>query len=133
MSIRNALISLTTAVLCTLPLLAQADDLIINNNTDYDSASVINHGICSDKLGPVGVTHAREFNHVVPASVVRMACKFNMHQCQADVYISPNCAEGTKIATVMVDVDTGIIGRPVSDDPRFDIDGSGFSFTLTQK
>jgi hypothetical protein len=132
MSTRKWVVALAATLCCTATMFANANDLIINNRTDLDSASVINHGLCSDRLGEVGITRAHTENHVVPSSIIKIACTFGKHPCRADVYMSANCA-APKIATILFDIDTGIVGVPKSDDPRFILSGSGFSFTLEQK
>jgi hypothetical protein len=96
---------LITLGLATIAMTAQAADLTIVNNTNKDSTSIINSGMCSSYL-PGGVTKAGETN-TVPASIIRSACKKHETDCNADVYMSNNCS-GNKIATVNFDITVGV-------------------------
>ncbi len=132
MSIRKLMLALAISACCSATT-AFAHDLVINNKTNFDSASIINGGMCSSKLGSVGIARAHEENHVVPSTIINIACKFGKHPCRADVYMTTDCSpNGSPIATVLFDVDTGIQGTPASNDPRFVLTGSGFEFTLEQ-
>lgn len=133
MSFRKIMLAIAVTACCSAASIASAHDLVINNRTNYDSTSIINGGMCSSKLGSVGITRAHEENHVVPSTVINIACKFGKHPCRADVYMTADCQpNGAPIATVSFDVDTGIVGTPTSNDPRFVLTGSGFMFTLEQ-
>ena len=96
--------------LCSTPLLAQADALVTNNDTNFDSTCVINDGSCSTVLGQVGVTKAHEQHHVIDASTVWFACIANRRNCKADVYMTNHCNDNNEpsVATVVFDVSSGI-------------------------
>lgn len=118
-----------TTVVAILPFSAQAAGLTVVNNTDYDSTSVINHGPCSTILGEIGITRAHSTN-TVPESKVKFACLLNKHNCQADVYMTPNC-KGPVVAKITFDVDAGIKNIEMKS-ADFKISGSGFAATLDQ-
>lgn len=101
-----------------------ASDLTIVNDTNRDSTSIINHGLCSTILGDSGVTKAHSTN-VVAASTVKKACFFNKTNCQADVYMTNNCT-GPKVATVIFDISTGVKGQPDIFDTSYAINANGF-------
>jgi hypothetical protein len=103
-------------------------DLTIVNDTNHDSTSIINNGLCSTILGDSGVTKAHSTN-VVKADILKKACYFSQHNCQADVYMTNNCS-GTKIATVFFDIATGVKGYPDVFDKSYTITASGFGISL---
>lgn len=122
-------ISLILAGLSMVPFCAQASDLIISNNTDFTSTSVINHGLCSSFLKEAGIVKAHEQNHHVPESKVKLACTIFQSNCVADVYLTDNCT-GPVIATVTFDTSKGIVGEPLMRDPNYKVTGAGFVITL---
>lgn len=97
---------------------ALANDLVIQNNTNYYSSSVINGGMCSSNIpGGSGVT-APHSRNVVKDFIMRTACFQNSSNCQADVYMTNNCT-GQIIATVFYDVNNGIKSITVKDSSYF--------------
>lgn len=84
-----------------------AADLTIQNNTDNDSTSVINHGLCSTKvLGQDGITKART-TKVIKEFQLRLACMLSPENCKADVYMTNNCS-GDIITTITFSTKSGI-------------------------
>jgi hypothetical protein len=133
MSIKNTVFMVATAICATLPLQAQAADLVTRNDTDLDSTSIINNGACSTILGAIGTTHAHSTN-VVPGGKVKFACLANLHNCKADIYMTSNCNKSgaTPVATVYFDVDTGLkADKTETHDAKFVIGGSGFQTTIS--
>lgn len=92
----------------SLPVIAMATPLTIVNNTNQDSTSIINNGMCSNALGPSGITRAHQTN-VVPDVVLQNACFFTPENCRADIYMTNNCT-GPKVATAMFSLKRGITG-----------------------
>lgn len=133
MSIKNTVFMVATAICATLPLQAKAADLITHNLTDFDSTSIINNGACSTILGATGTTHAHSTN-VVPSAKVKFACLANIHNCKADIYMTPNCNKSgsAPVATVYFDVDTGLKSDKTQiHDTKFAISGTGFETTIS--
>ncbi len=122
--------SLILAGLSMVSFSAQANDLLISNNTDLPSTSVINHGLCSTILKDAGVVKPHEQNHIVPSDKVKWACTIFPSNCQADVYLTNNC-QGPLIASVTFDVNSGIKGIVVHA-ANYKVIGSGFNITLNQ-
>lgn len=131
MPIRKSIFAISAGLILTLPFQANAQSLVVNNRTDFDSTSIINNGICSNQLGEVGISRAHTDNNVVPESKLKFACKFNPKNCKADVYLTANCT-GSKVATVLFDLDTGIKSASVYDS-HYEITGSGYVITMSQK
>lgn len=118
-------------IIAALPFTANAaSGLTIDNQTDFDSTSVLNNGACSTILGAEGVTNAHT-KKTVSASKIRLACLGNWSNCKAVVYMSNNCT-GPVAATVYFDINTGIKSVQSQSD-KFEISGSGFTSTLKQK
>lgn len=115
------------AVLGTLPLMVNAADLTIVNNTNRDSTSIINGGACSTILGAHGITRAHSTN-VVPSSVVTFACLANRSNCKADVYMTANCT-GPVVATAYFDTKSGIKVVTLHDN-SYTVTGGGFQVTI---
>ncbi len=130
MSIRKSICVIAASIISILPFQVNAQNLIINNRTDFDSTSIINNGLCSSALGEVGISRAHTENNVVPESKLKFACKFNPKNCRADVYLTANCT-GSKVATVLFDLDQGIKGASVYDS-RYEISGTGYVITMSQ-
>lgn len=113
-----------------LPLLAQADNLHLVNNTDFDTTSRINNEKCSTSIpGGSGVTKAHSTNDVKEMFVV-IACKSNRENCVADVFLNGSCS-GTKIGTVVIDSKKYEFKTKTMDNPAYDIVPIGkFGFEL---
>ncbi|MBX3708911.1 MAG: hypothetical protein KIT56_10200 [Gammaproteobacteria bacterium] len=120
--------SFLAACMSSVPFIAQAS-LTIVNNTDQDSTSIINNGICSDSL-PGGVTKAHSPN-VISDVIIGLACLGHPSNCQADVYMTNNCnKEGAaKVATVLFDTKAGIKNISMNS-TTYKITGSGFNVQL---
>lgn len=103
-----------------------ASDLTIVNNTNNDSTSIINNGICSNTLSG-GVTKAHSTN-VVKKTVIGLACLGHASNCKADVYMTNNCS-GNKVASVVFDTGSGIKSITMNSN-NFHISGSGFRIQL---
>jgi len=134
MSLRKTGLLIVAAFIAASPFQAQAGDLVIINNTRFDSTSITNNGFCSATiLGEAGITRAGKTNVVADAKI-RKACLFNKHQCRAAVYMTANCS-GPKVADVMFDVDTGIqsVTMTDADSNPFIISGTGFTTILDEK
>lgn len=113
--------------LCSATALSYAaNGLTIVNNTDEDSTSIINDGMCSNKLTG-GVTKAHSTN-VVSGTIVSLACFGHASDCKAEVYMTNDCS-GDKIATVMFDTKTGIKSVAMNTN-QYQVSGSGFNIQL---
>lgn len=113
-----------------LPLSTYAGNLIVSNNTNQDSTSIINHGACSNTLpGGIGITHAHQTNSV-PETILKLACLTNTTNCQADVYMTSNCT-GPAIGTVTLNVSTGITGVYNIPGSGYVINGGGFNIQVS--
>ena len=90
----------------SLPLFAHAE-LVIKNNTKEFSTSRINDGYCSSEiLGDDGVTKPGDTKKVDNGRLF-FACRDNLEDCKADVYMTNNCT-GDLITTVIFSFWTGI-------------------------
>lgn len=96
---------LSLIVLLSIPMISFAD-LSITNNTNLDSTSIINRGLCSATLPTGGVTKAHTTNKISSFNL-GLACVRDARNCRADVYMTNNCTGGV-IATVILDTKTGI-------------------------
>lgn len=83
-----------------------AQSLTIVNNTNQDSTSKINGGLCSTVFGSDGVTKAHS-THVVSDKLVALACMGNSSNCKAEIYMTNNCS-GPVVGTAIFDTNTGI-------------------------
>ncbi|MBA3660554.1 MAG: hypothetical protein H0W64_02385 [Gammaproteobacteria bacterium] len=131
MSLKKTLLStLLIASLC-VPVFAHAGDLIIVNNTDKDSTSVINKGYCSTTImGKDGITKART-TKIVKDLQLRMACMKNLDNCKADVYMTNDCT-GPIAATVTLSVKTGIKQVGIAKDVPYKVTWTAFSIRVEQ-
>lgn len=112
--------------LCSVSVLAQAGGLTIVNNTDMDSTSIINDGMCSNTLSG-GVSKAHSTN-IVSSTVIGLACFGHSSDCKADVYMTNNCS-GDKVGTVIFDTKNGIKSVTMNTN-QYQITGSGFNIQL---
>jgi len=102
--------------------------LVLVNNTNLDSTSIINGGICSSSLpGGVGVTKAHSTNEISD-TIIRIACLGHASDCTADVYMSGNCS-GPKIATAVMDIKSGVKSVTMHSND-YKITASGFHIQL---
>ncbi len=137
-AIRSAVIC---AGLLAVPVLVNAGSaLTIVNNTNQPSTSVINGGACSSKIpipGLKGVTDPHSTN-VIAAPLVGLVCN-HKSPCFADVYMTDNCSNGGAnpvIATIVLDLNSGIQSVTMKDASSYSISYSGFTVTMdggTQK
>lgn len=129
------------AMLCVIAGLscnaAMADDLIVSNDSSFDSTTIINGGICSNMLGSDGLTKAGDLHHVIPEKMVNFACKYmgdnpDPTNCKADLYMTSNCgADGSKpVATVYMDITGYGIKSIQTYDPKFSIAGNGYTISI---
>jgi hypothetical protein len=126
--------SLVAMSMSSISMMAYAGDLHLINNTNFDSTSIINSGMCSSSLlGNNGITKAHGTNTVAD-SMVKMAClKISDPKglnCTADVYMNKNCS-GKKVATVVLDVSTGVKKVTVHSS-EYKITASGFNIQMDQ-
>jgi hypothetical protein len=91
-----------------------AQSLTIMNNTNQDSTSRINGGLCSTVFGSDGVTKAHS-THVVDSKLVALACMGNSSNCKAEIYMTNNCS-GSVVGTAIFDTNTGIKSIDVTSD-----------------
>lgn len=129
MSLKKTVLSSLLITGLTLPLFAQANDLTITNNTDQDSTSKINQGLCSkDILGPNGITY-KHSTRVIKNVQIKVACMAKPEDCKADVYMTNNCT-GSVITTIDFSVTKGIKGHtPVVNGYRLTVENP-FKVTL---
>jgi hypothetical protein len=124
---KMSIIALATSML--LPVVSSAgllgSGLKIQNNTNQDSTSIINNGLCSAKiLGPKdGVTKAHGHSDITPFQLA-LACIGHSNDCHADVYMTNNCT-GPIVGTVEFSTSTGIQSFNVLD-PKYQLQGTGF-------
>lgn len=118
-------ISLIT--LLSIPMISFAD-LTITNNTNLDSTSIINRGLCSATLPTGGVTKAHTTN-VISSFNLGLACVRDQRNCKADVYMTNNCT-GPIIATVILDTKTGIKSVEMKDE-NYTITADKFKVVLS--
>lgn len=105
MSVKKIILtSLVAMSMSSISMMAYAK-LSIMNNTDKDSTSILNDGMCSSML-PGGVTKAHSPNEV-DDKIIAMGCLMHETNCKADVYMTNNCT-GNKVATVFFDTKKGI-------------------------
>ncbi|MES2217012.1 MAG: hypothetical protein V4501_01235 [Pseudomonadota bacterium] len=111
-----------------LPVLAMATaTLVIHNNTDYPSTSIINGGICSSFLpAGIGITEPHSTNSV-PGVTVHSACWANRENCSAVIYLTQDCS-GASIGTVVLSTTSGV--KSISATGAYSITGNGFEVTL---
>lgn len=83
-----------------------AQSLTIVNNTNQDSTSRINGGLCSTVFGADGVTKAHS-THVVGDKIIALACVGNSSNCKAEIYMTNNCS-GPVVGTAVFDTNAGI-------------------------
>ena|SRR3990167_4486847 len=109
--------------------LAEAADLYITNSTKHDSTTK-SYGRCSNFLSD-GVTPSGAVNHKVPEWELKLACVGHTSDCSADVYMSDNCTDSTKIGTVRFDVTgKGLIGSELTN-KSYQVSGSGFNLSIS--
>jgi hypothetical protein len=80
--------------------------LTIINNSNFDSTSIVNNGICSNAMGEAGITRAHSSN-ILSHLILMIACGMNTADCKADVYMSDDCS-GPLVGTVILDINSGI-------------------------
>ncbi|MDR3478738.1 MAG: hypothetical protein P4M14_12005 [Gammaproteobacteria bacterium] len=126
-----------SASLLALPIAAHAD-LTIVNNTAENSTSIINDGICSAApvFGEFGVTKAKSTNQV-PQKTLNIACFFHPTNCKADIYMNPppapgqgDSCNGSPIATVVMNMNSGITSIKMSAGSPYKISANGFYLTI---
>lgn len=116
---------IVSASLIVLPLLANADDLKIANNTNYDLSFRINN-VCSNGFGIVPVHTIK----VIPEKDFNKECEYNPKSCFATVYSRTNCT-GKNIAEIGFDTSYGVsYVRGTTLDP-LSITASGFNLIFT--
>ena len=120
------------AISISIPALSFASpSLILNNNVNAPSTSLIN-GQCSDAiLGPLGTTPACAKNHEIKGLTIGTACFGNLKNCTARIYSAPKC-QGEYIADVVMDVNNGIKSITLNpNNPDFTLTGNKFNVTLS--
>lgn len=118
-------------IIAALPFTASAAGLTIDNQTDFDSTSVLNNGACSTILGSDGITKAHT-RKTVSESKIRLACIGHWSNCKAEVYMSNNCT-GPVVATAYFDTKTGLKKETIQNhSDKFVIDGEGFTAIIKQ-
>ena len=123
----NSLLAVSMSSVSVLAFAA----LTIVNNTNKDSTSIINDGICSNTLpGGVGVTKAKSTN-IINDTIIGIACWGHASDCKADVFMTTNCNSGgaSKIATVVMDTKKGIKSVTVNS-PDCKFTASGFTIRV---
>jgi len=110
---KKTLVTLCLGFSLSMPTFVFASNLVIINNTNHDSTSILNDGPCSTILGESGVTRAHKTNNVSDA-LLKKACiasrptrKGRPWICKADVYMTNNCS-GAMIGKATIDVNEGI-------------------------
>ena len=125
-SLKRTMLSSALGLLA-LPALAMADNLVIHNNTDFPSTSIINDGVCSNFLpGGIGITQPHSTN-TVPSVTVHSACWADRENCRATIYITNDCS-GPAIAKVVLSTKTGV--KSIEMIGSYSIIANGFDVTL---
>jgi hypothetical protein len=125
-SLKYSMLSSALSLL-VLPTFALADNLVIHNNTDFPSTSIINDGVCSNFLpGGVGITQPHSTN-TVPSVTVHSACWADRENCHATIYITTDCT-GPAIAKVVLSTKTGV--KSIEMLSNYSIVANGFEVTL---
>ena len=112
------------ASLAATPLLTNAGDLKISNNSKYDLSFEINH-VCANAFGviPTGtikVIREKDFNK---------ACEYMPKYCVTNVYSKANC-EGSPIAQIGFDTTYGVSYLSGSTSTPLTLSGNGFNLFL---
>ena len=119
----NVIQKFALAALLTMPLLGNAADLNISNETDFDLTFRINH-VCSDAFG-ISPMHDIK---IISEANLKNGCAANPSHCIATVYDHANCA-GKKLGDFNIDVDHGM-NATHSNAPVTPVDISGYGFNL---
>jgi hypothetical protein len=125
-SLKRTILSSALGLLA-MPALALANNLVIHNNTDFPSTTVINDGVCSNFLpGGVGITQPHSTN-TVPSVTVHSACWADRENCRATIYITNDCT-GPVIAKVVLSTKSGV--KSIEMLGSYSIIANGFEVTL---
>lgn len=126
-----------TALLLSAPFVAFAGiDLTINNQTNFDSASAVNGGLCSTKLPFKNNFTPRGQSNVISAISLSVACGRNRTSCSAVIYANKDCAQPADpngvgaIGTAVINLDTGVQRVDITD-KRFTETHDGTHVTLS--
>lgn len=119
MSISKKIINCIATTCLVTATTTYAGSLTINNNTDFDSTSKINDGLCSTVFGSDGVTKAHS-THIISDKLISLACVLNSSNCKATIFMTNDCS-GPIIANIILDTKTGI--------KNIDVLSSQFKFT----
>jgi len=129
---KSIITSLLAISVTSLPVLAQAGDLDVSNNTDeYSTTYILNPigKVCSSTaLGDDGITKPRQQNHIISEGKLNLACFADKTNCVAEVYMTNDCS-GDKVATVTFDTSTGVKSISMSSN-KYVISGSGFKLQM---
>lgn len=120
-----------TALLVTaLPTFAFAADIRVINETDIHGTAHFNSfiKICSSTLGDSGVLKPKQKDFYVKGSSIKTAC--GSKDCEAIVFASSNCDKSTKIATVVVNANSGIVNLNNLAKDRYNIKYSATEVTI---
>lgn len=102
--------------------LAFAVGLTIHNTTNEPSTCKTAKGCSSDLLGAVGVTPAHSSRPYSDAKI-RIACKDQLENCKADVYMSSNCT-GPVVASATFALHGGLLGPVVNNGSKYAVLGT---------
>ena len=113
--------------LIAIPLIANAGDLKITNDTNFDLSFKINK-LCSDGFGNVNSQTIK----IVSESTLKKACAFNPKFCALTVYNKANCG-GKDFAKLGLDTRDGVIYIRVGGNDSVPVSVSASAFDLIFK
>lgn len=90
--------------LLTMPVLVNAGDLKISNDSKYDLSFSINN-TCSEEFGVV----SNRTMKVIPERSFNKACEYNQGNCETKVYNATACS-GKQVAVVVFNTHYGVQG-----------------------
>ncbi len=118
-----AISCLLTVLSC--PVIANADDFVISNNTDLYGSLTLGYSPCSSSLGSEGIVKPHEA-HVFSHKLLSLFCGSS---CTAYIYPNNNCS-GTALGTAKIDYKAGVVSYTNNDEEHYKVTGSGFNFTI---
>jgi hypothetical protein len=127
MAMNKVISSVLLAISISSVSMASQAALTLVNNTNRDSTSIINSGVCSSKL-PNGITPAHTTN-VVGDTVIKLACIKDKTNCTADVFMTRDCS-GNRIARVSFNVNTSTVTSVAMNTSEYKISVDGLKITL---
>lgn len=108
---------------------AFAKELKIINNTNEASTCRTAKGCSTDLLGMVGITPAHD-NRTYSDAKIRIACKDQLENCVADVYMTNNCT-GPVVASAAFALHSGLISITPKAGNNYTVNGTAGTSVVT--